>query len=73
MVEMLIVNMQSGDQTAPNFDCCCFWYSYFFALDATTDDYEKKSNTKYITQEYNHIFNEKMCILVRYLNIHTRK
>ena len=38
--EMLIVNMQSGDQMEPTLCCCCccFWCSCFCALAATIDD-----------------------------------
>ena len=39
--EMLTVNIQSGDQTAPTLCCCCYW-CFFCDLDATTDDSEGK-------------------------------
>ena len=48
---MLIVNIQSGDLTAPTIYCyCCCWYCVC-ALAATTNDYERKSTTKYLTSK----------------------
>ena len=70
--ETIIVNKQSGDQTAPTLVCCCCCCSCFCALDATTDDSEKKSTTKYLTPDFKK-FKLKTRLLVRYLNIHTGK